>query len=266
MSTLAGCAATSHVEVVPWLPELPGAARVRNPASFTPTGHRRDEQHPTLSALGDPIDAQVAEHVAACIPEHPTLALGIGRTPDAVAAHLPGRHDLSYLGGVVQQSLRSLYAGGAFGKRTLATMCVVGDGALVDWAAGDAHVRLLPSAKVHNPDWLCATPRFVAVLGAVEINHAGAVNSELAGRRWVSGLGGAPDFARGARLSPGGRTIVAIRSRRPDGTPTLVDDLPIISVPGADVTHVATEHGSVQLVGLGPVDRSHALREIFAIG
>ena len=100
------------------------------------------------------------------------------------------------------------------------------------------------------------------ILGALQIDRLGNVNSETVGSRLVSGLGGAPDSARGAHRSAGGRCIVAMRSKGPAGSPLLVDRVNSVSVPGPDVDFVVTELGLADL--RGRMDRtSRMLEHIF---
>jgi len=59
-------------------------------------------------------------------------------------------------------------------------------------------MTLRPSTEIHEPRWLAAHPRLVCVLGALDVDMVGNVNSERAGATLVSGKGGAPDFASAA--------------------------------------------------------------------
>jgi acyl-CoA hydrolase len=79
----------------------------------------------------------------------------------------------------------------------------------------------------------------------------------------VSGLGGAPDFARGAHDSTGGLSVVALSSRDATGRSRLVDHIDDPSLAASIVDAVVTENGVAVFAGLGPDQRHNALRRIF---
>ena len=75
------------------------------------------------------------------------------------------------------------------------------------------------------------------------------------------GIGGAADFARGARLSPGGLSIVALpssfgRTARSRIVPKLDG---VASLSRTDIDVVVTEHGAADLRGLCVHGRAEAL-------
>ncbi len=81
----------------------------------------------------------------------------------------------------------------------------------------------------------------------------------------MSGIGGAADFARGARLSPDGLSIVALpssfaRNTRSRIVPRLGDG--IASLTRIDIDVVSTEHGAADLRGLCVHSRAEALIEV----
>lgn len=266
MSDLVARAADVHIEDVPWLPHIRGAAMAPEPTSVTPTAHQPGIVGPGFSRTNpDDLDRLVAEQAAECIPPNATISLGIGRITEALANALTQRRDLTYVGGVVQDSVRKMESIGVFADRMIRSTSVVGGDDILRWAASNPHLVLEPSTSIHNPGWLSTLPRFSAVLSGVEIDLEGAVNSEVSRGRLLSGVGGAPDFAAGGTGSREGRTVIVMRSRRRDGSPALVPELPSESIPGDLVSHVVTEHGTADLRGVQPADRAPILRELFRV-
>jgi hypothetical protein len=251
------------LERVNWLPHVAGAIRVSSPAAIFSTSASPTEQQAGLARPFDETDLKIAAHALSCFPASPTLAIGIGRIPDALGALLCDRRDITLLTGVLQDSARAMSAAGAFGGRPVRAMSVVGDQQLLEWAAATRTVRLEPSTAVHNPQYLATRPNMVCVLGALQVDRQGNVNSETVNGRLVSGLGGAPDFARGAHRSPGGRCIVAMRSTGPSGSTLLADRVDSVSIPGADVDVVVTELGVADFRGRNGLERQRALERIF---
>ena len=103
----------------------------------------------------------------------------------------------------------------------------------------------------------------------MEIDLTSQVNAESVGPRMYSGTGGQLEWVTGAQWSPGGRSIIALRSSyrdkngvlrskiRPDLTPG-----GIVTTPRTMVQYVATEYGVVNLKYKSCLERSRALISI----
>jgi 4-hydroxybutyrate CoA-transferase len=254
---------TIVIEEVPWLPRVPGATQVPHADKVVPSHTLDTDEQPHFSADFDETDLAVARHISALIPSAPRLALGIGRVSDALAHELTGRGDVDILTGVVTDAVRAMHAAGTLSSEPVRAMSVVGSSHLLRWAKESGVVELLPSTKIHEPSWLAGHERFVSVLGAIQIDSAGNVNSERIGDKPVSGRGGAPDFARGGHLSPGGMSIVALHSTDRQGRSRLVPEIDDPSIAGTRVDVVVTEKGAAVLSGLDRDDRSSTLSTIF---
>jgi acyl-CoA hydrolase len=252
------------LEEVDWLPRVPGAAAINKAAEVVSTDLLRGASQPGFSADADAddIDLAVARNVASLIPRDARLALGIGRVSDAVVTELIGRRDVSILTGVVTDAVRAMHESTGTADTPVQAMSVVGSEELLRWSESSGAVVLRPSTEIHEPSWLSQHDRFVAVLGALQIDHAGNLGSERAAAGLVSGLGGAPDFARGAHESQGGRAIVALSSTHRSRS-RLVETVTDPTVPARWVDAVVTEHGTAVLAGLGPDERRRALGAIF---
>lgn len=250
------------VEEVGWLPEVPGAAFV-TPGPDVVSTDQQPGKRPGFSQPPTEIDRAIARNVASLIPPDATLALGIGRVNDAVAEHLAERGDsLTLVTGVVTDSVRALYEAG-HPVQPIQAMSVVGTDELLEWSATGGHVRLRPSTEIHDPSWLAAHDKFVAVLGCIDIDVAGNVNSERAGGDLVSGKGGGPDLALGAHLSSGGRSIVALSTTNRASHSRLCALIEDPTIPQDIVDAVATERGAAIIAGLDAKQRRRALERIF---
>jgi 4-hydroxybutyrate CoA-transferase len=103
----------------------------------------------------------------------------------------------------------------------------------------------------------------VSINSCLEVDLAGQVNAESVGSRQFSGIGGQVDFIRGARLSRGGRSIIAMPSTAARGTvsrivPTLSPGA-VVTTSRCDVDHIVTEHGVASLRGKTLRQRAEAL-------
>ena len=84
----------------------------------------------------------------------------------------------------------------------------------------------------------------------------------MAGGRYVGAVGGQIDYVRGGRLSPGGRSIIAMASTTPDGSHSkIVAHLGVrpVTTARSDVDLVVTEYGVADLWGLDLHARVEAL-------
>jgi acyl-CoA hydrolase len=258
-----GAASTIVIEEVPWLPHVPGATQVPHVDQVVPSHNQDTDEQPHFSAAFDDTDLAIARHILALIPSNPRLALGIGRVSDALAHELAGRGDVDILTGVVTDAVRAMHTEGTLSSTPIRAMSVVGSLDLLRWAKESGVVELLPSTNIHEPSWLAGHERFVSVLGAIQIDRWGNVNSERIGEKLVSGRGGAPDFALGGHLSAGGLSIVALHSTDRHGRSRLVPEIDDPSIVGARIDAVVTEKGAALLAGVDPKNRISALSRIF---
>jgi GNAT superfamily N-acetyltransferase len=93
----------------------------------------------------------------------------------------------------------------------------------------------------------------VAINSALQIDLTGQSTAESLGRTLYSGVGGQADFMRGAVLSRGGKTILALQSTAQEGkvsriVPMIMEGSGVTLVRG-DIHYVVTEYGIAYLHG-----------------
>jgi acyl-CoA hydrolase len=136
------------------------------------------------------------------------------------------------------------------------------------WAADCTDLEFAPVSYTHDVRVLAQQDNFVAINSVLAVDLSGQANAEMLRGRQVSGTGGLLDFVRGARLSAGGRSILALPSTAASGTASrIVARLgagDVVSCPRADADIVVTEHGIAQLRGRSLSERARALLEIAA--
>jgi 4-hydroxybutyrate CoA-transferase len=106
----------------------------------------------------------------------------------------------------------------------------------------------------------------VAINSAIEIDLTGQVVADSIGPRIYSGIGGQMDFVRGARLSRGGKAVIALPSTAKGGSvsrivPSLTPGAGVVTSRG-HVQYVATEYGVVDLAGQPVRRRAELLASI----
>src|SRR4051794_2023072 len=158
------------------------------------------------------VEQAVARNVAPLVPDGATIQLGIGGLADAIAAELQNRRGLRVRSGLVGDWLVGLYESGAMaaGPTTCVTGIALGSERLYRFLDGADRVLMAPLSEQLSADALVAGGPFISVNSAVEVDVFGQVNSEVAGGRYVGGVGGQVDFFRAAHVGDGGLAVVAL--------------------------------------------------------
>ena len=240
------------VEVDPGLPRVPGA----------PLLERRDVEvveaespPPELEAgAASPVDAEIGRRIAQLVPEGATVQYGPSVIGDAAIRALAVR--VRVHSGMVTDALADLARRGLLAAP--ATAAYLLGGSPVRDLAEAGEITLRGVEETHSPAALARLERFVAINAALSVGLDGAVNVERAGGRLVGGVGGHPDFCAAAAASPGGLSIIGVRSSR-GGRSNIVPTAAPVSTPRSDVDLVVTEHGVADLRGLDDRRRAEAL-------
>ena len=216
------------------------------------------------------VDAEtelLASHVATLVEDGCVLQLGLGKVPTALTASLATRRGLRMHSGMLSDGFLDLAASGALDRDFPHTACVlVGSRDFYVRAAEFTPLRVQGCEITHDVAVLARHERLVAVNSALEIDLFGQCNLEHANGTAVSGIGGAADFARAARLSPAGRSIIALNARHRNGSrivPTLATPS-VTSLSRVDVDYVVTEFGVARLDTASVHERAQNLIEVAA--
>lgn len=215
----------------------------------------------------------IGGHIADLIEDGSTIQLGIGGIPNAITAFLMERRDLGvhtemfttgmidlYEAGVITGRRKTLWKGKMVGAFALGTQ------KLYDFMDNNLAVELLQGRITNDPYVIGQNYKMVSVNTALQVDCYGQVCSQSIGPRHFSGTGGQLDTHRGARMSEGGRGIIALRSTAKGGAlSTIVPMLAHgaeITVPSQDVDTVVTEFGIAELRGKSVRARTEALISI----
>jgi 4-hydroxybutyrate CoA-transferase len=217
---------------------------------------------PLVPLASEPPSAQavrIAAYVAGLIEDGDVLQVGIGKLPAAILAALHDHKDLRFHGGMVTDEVVDLHAAGALGTMVC---CTALGSRVYDWTASRDDLRFAPVSHTHDVRVLGRIDRFTAINSVLAVDLLGQANAEVLRGRQVSGTGGLLDFVRGARLTPGGRSILALPATVGGGISRIVprlDEDHIVSLPRADADIVVTEHGVAHLRDLSVDQRANAL-------
>jgi acyl-CoA hydrolase len=211
------------------------------------------------SVAVDEVDRHIGQLVASIIPEGATVQYGPGSVAEATIAAL--ERPVRVFSGMVTDSLVDLAGRGLLAASPAVAAYVHGGSALDELAAAGA-VRVTGVEETHDLGAVAAIPGFVALNTAIQVGLDGAVNVEGVGDRPIAGVGGHPDYALAASLSPGGMSVVALRTVTASGVPTIVPQVDRISTGPTDVDVVVTELGIADLRGKDRFERREALLAI----
>ncbi len=216
---------------------------------------------------------RIGRHVATLVDDGACIQIGIGAIPDAILAGLSSKNDLGFHSGMVTDSVMDLVkAGNITGRnKTLDRYNVVsgvtlGGERLFEWAAEATELAIRPVGYTHDSSVIRRIDNFVSINSSLEVDLFGQVNSEMLAGCQVSGTGGAVDMMRGAALSRGGKSIIALNATASRGSVSrIVSALRPNTAATAlrtDIDYVVTEFGSRRIRGLPVQARAEALIEI----
>jgi len=208
----------------------------------------------------DDIDRAVGRNVVELLPDGATLQLGPGGIAEAILEAI--ERPVRIWSGLITDSIASLAERGLLDGT--ATAGYVWGGEPIARLADRGLLRLVPTEESHDVSHIASIPRFVGCNTALEVGIDGSVNVERVRGRTVAGIGGHADFCGGAARSPGGLSVIALRSTGPRGHSSIVPEVEVVSTPRCDVDAVVTEHGVADLRGLDDAERRDAIAAIAA--
>ena len=216
-------------------------------------------------AEADEVDRAIVDRVLGILPPRPWVQLGAGAVPDCILARLGEIPGVRLHSGMLTDALVD-FLDAAGPEARVVTGELEGSLEMYRRAAGDPRVELQPTTLIHDLPRIAQLERFVSINSAIEVDLWGQVNGEAIDGAQVSGVGGSLDFVEAARYSPGGMSIVALRSTA-RGRSRIVPRLGLgtpVSVPRFAVDVVVTEHGVARLYGLDLEARARALVDVAA--
>lgn len=257
------------LEVNPNLPRTYGDTQIHlRDVDYVVQAERPPIEIPAADPDAD--EEAIGRYVAELIEDGSTIQLGIGGIPNAIARNLLDKRDLGVHTEMFSDGMVDLWeAGVATGKRkTLWNGKMVGAFALgtrklYDFVHENLAVEFQRGRVTNDPTVIAGNYRMVSVNTALQVDLTGQVVAEAIGPQQYSGTGGQLDTALGAQKSPGGKSVIALRSRARGGTVSaLVASLPAgsrVTLPRAETDYVVTEHGIAHLKGRSLRDRARLL-------
>jgi acyl-CoA hydrolase/GNAT superfamily N-acetyltransferase len=221
----------------------------------------------------DEITQRIGKYVSRVVQDGDTIQVGYGKIPNAIVLHLENKKHLGIhtellsdgvielmKKGVVDNSKKELNKG-----KTVAAFCMGRQGTY-EFLHDNPSIEFRPVNYTNNPLVIARHRNMTAINSALEIDLTGQATAESIGKFFYSGIGGQADFMRGAVLSPGGKTILALQSTAEDEevsriVPYLREGAGVTLTRG-DIHYVVTEYGIAYLHGKNIRERTMDLISI----
>lgn len=215
------------------------------------------------------IDKLIGKNCAELVPDGACIQMGIGALPNALAYQLKdhknlGIHTEMFADGVLRLIEKGVINGACktIDRGKVVASFLLGSQKVYDFIDHNPDVLMKEIRYTNDPSVIARIDNMISINSAVEVDLTGQVCADSIGTRIFSGTGGQLDFIRGAKMSKGGKAIIALASRTNKGRPKIVPLLQPgagIVTPRADVQWVVTDYGAVNLYGKSLQERAKLL-------
>lgn len=247
-------------QITPELPRVCGSAHdfhVSEIAAFV-----QGSESVALIPSGNPSkeDQKIAEFIVDMIPDGACFQLGIGGLANAIGFGLRSKKHLGVHSEMYTESMAALQAEGIIDNSRKTFMpgrsivgFALGTKEQYNFLANNPKVYFTPYEYVNDIQNIMANDNMISVNNALSIDLTGQVCAESVGYRQYSGSGGQMDYIRGATLSKGGKSFIAVSSvaKTKDGPKSRIvltlDPGSVVTSLRAEVQYIVTEYGCVNL-------------------
>ncbi len=215
----------------------------------------------------------ISEYILDQIPDGATIQLGLGGTAEAIGYGLAKKNDLGVHSELLTNSMMFLMQNGNINnskKTWMKGKCVIGfafgSKELYEFMDHNEDIYFAPFTVVNNPVNIAKNDNMISVNTAMAMDVFGQVAADAIGFHQQSATGGQLDFVRGAQMSKGGKSFLAITSTFKDRQGVTRSRITLglpygtaVTTPRSDVQYVVTEYGAVNLKVLTMHDRVRAM-------
>lgn len=216
---------------------------------------------------------RIARYVSELIDDGSTIQVGYGQMPYAILEFLDDKNDLGLHTHMISDQFIPLFEKGIITNRkknflkdrAVATFCM-GSQKSYDYIHNNPTFYFGTADFINNPSVIGRNDNFISITSALEVDLTGQASSDSVGRLFFSGTGDQANYIRGAALSRGGLSIIALPSTALNGTISrivgkLSEGAGLASL-RSDVNFVVTEYGIAQLRGKSINQRAIELAQV----
>lgn len=235
------------------------------------------QDEPLVEAIPSEKNAEVVSrigyYISQLVDDGATLQIGFGHLPNAILPFLQNKKDLGLHTQLITDGLIPLLKKKVITNRkktllpgrAVASLCM-GTRELYDYVNDNPQFYFRSSEYVNDPTVIARNDNLVSISSALEVDLTGQVCTDSMGHLFFSGIGDQVDFLRGAAMSKGGFSIIALPSTAANGrvsriVPSLSEGAGVATTRG-DINFVVTEYGIAELKGKSIFQRVVALAQI----
>lgn len=215
----------------------------------------------------------ISQYILEQIPDGACIQLGLGGLSAAIGYGLEKKNDLGIHSEMMSDSMMRLMKMGVVNNSRKQYMphksvaaFALGTKQLYEYINRNPDMYFMPFPMVNNPVVIAKNDNFISVNTALTIDLMGQVVADNICGVQYSATGGQLDFVRGAQMSKGGKSFIAVTStyldKKKGRQSRIVAKLPpgsAVTTPRSDVQYVVTEYGCVNLKLLRMRDRVTAM-------
>lgn len=218
---------------------------------------------------------QIGKYIAHLIEDGSTLQIGLDAASQATVQALSNKNDLGVHSQFLTDDIMHLYATGNINNKKkginegkMVASMAIGSHNLYEFLNDNPAIDFHPSDYVNDPFVISQQNKMVSMNVARVMDLTGQVTAEASAATRYAGVSGIPDFVRGARRSPGGKSILMLFSQCDDGNGGMQSNIVpqlnenVVVVPRGDVHYVVSEYGAVNLFGKSIQERAVAMISI----
>ena len=221
----------------------------------------------------DEIADRIGVYVSRLVEDGATIQVGYGKIPNAILSNLKGKKHLGVHTELISDGIVELMKAGIIDNtqkaidrhKTVASFCM-GSESTYEFLRDNPAVTFRAVDYTNHPSVIATHPKMTAINAALEIDLTGQTSAESLGKQFYSGIGGQPDFMRGALLAPNGKTILVLPSTARHGEVSRISPLLSegagVTLTRGDVHYVVTEYGIAYLHGKNTRERAMELIRI----
>ncbi|WP_439620177.1 acetyl-CoA hydrolase/transferase family protein [Hyphomonas sp.] len=217
-------------------------------------------------APGDAASLRIAGLAASYIGDGACLQTGLGKLPDTILDTLHDRKNLRLHSGLAGDGALRLVRSGAMAEGAPALVgCAIGSSDLYAGATSP-QFQFRPVSVTHDVARLAQISGLVTINSVMSVDLFGQGFAEASSRGFLSGPGGATDFARGARQSADGVRLIVLPSSAGEASRIVAPGGGVgpVSLSRFDIDVVITEHGAADLRSKDHHQRARTLIDIAA--
>lgn len=271
-SYMASLSRLSHrliVEVNDQMPRVFGAASIH----VSEVGAIVENNCPLLEIPITPArdeDELIGPRIAELIPDGATLQMSLDPLTQALCRFLGNHKDLGIHTDTLSPGLTQLIKKGVITGANKSihryqhvfTMAA-GNKEMYDFMNDNPSVTSFPASYTCAPSVIASQEKMISINHVLEVDLLGQANAEHLEGTTCFGAGSCLDFVRGAAESKGGKSILALYSTADGGNISRIvpsfREGTAVTIPRADVQHIVTEFGAVNLSGKSTRERALAI-------